>query len=87
MQFKKLWQGFLGGSVVKNLPANTGDTGNVGLIPDLGKFHMPRGNYASVAQLILCSRACEPKLLSPYAATTEARVPRDHAVQREKPPQ
>ena len=27
-----------GGSVVKNLPANTGDSGNEGLIPGLGRF-------------------------------------------------
>ena len=29
--------GFPGGSVVKNLPANAGDTGDVGLIPGLGR--------------------------------------------------
>ena len=29
--------GFPGGSVEKNLPANAGDTGNVGLIPGLGR--------------------------------------------------
>ena len=29
--------GFTAGSVVKNLPANAGDTG---LIPDSGRFHM-----------------------------------------------
>ena len=29
--------GFPGGSVVKNLPANAGDTGNVGLIPGSGR--------------------------------------------------
>ena len=33
--------GFPGGSVVKNLPANAGDTG---WIPDLGRFHVPRSN-------------------------------------------
>ena len=38
-------------------------------------------------QLILCSRTWEPKLLSPYAATTKAHVPGDHALQQEKPPQ
>ena len=32
--------GFLGGSVVKNPPANAGDTG---LIPDLGRSHVPQG--------------------------------------------
>ena len=30
--------GFSGGSVVKNLPANAGDTGDLGLIPGLGRF-------------------------------------------------
>ena len=32
---------FPGGSVVKNLPANAGNTG---LIPFLGRFHMPQNN-------------------------------------------
>ena len=30
--------GFSYGSVVKNLPANAGDTGEVDLIPGLGRF-------------------------------------------------
>ena len=30
--------GFLRGSVVKNLPASTGDTGDVGLVPGLGRY-------------------------------------------------
>ena len=29
--------GFPGGKVVKNLPANVGDAGNVGLIPEFGR--------------------------------------------------
>ena len=33
------WRDFPGGAVVKNLPANAGD---MGLIPGLGRFHMPR---------------------------------------------
>ena len=33
--------GFPGGPVVKNLPANAGDTGS---IPDPGRSHMPQGN-------------------------------------------
>ena len=37
--------------------------------------------------LILSSRAREPQLLSPRAATTEARMPRARAPQQEKPPQ
>ena len=32
---------FLGGPVLKNLSANTGDTS---LLPDLGGFHKPRGS-------------------------------------------
>ena len=32
---------FPGGTVVKNLPANAGDTG---LSPDAGRSHMPRSN-------------------------------------------
>ena len=34
-------QGFPGGTVVKNLPSNAGDTG---LSPGLGRSHMPRSN-------------------------------------------
>ena len=33
--------GFPGGSVVKNLPASSGD---MGLFPDLGRSHMPWSN-------------------------------------------
>ena len=65
-------RGFPGGSVVKNPPANTGDTGSS---PGLGRSHMPRNN-----------KAREPQLLSPRAATTETCAPRVHALQQEKPP-
>ena len=34
----------------------------------------------------VCSRAWVLQLLSPHAATTEARAPRAHALQQEKPP-
>ena len=34
-------EGFPGGAVVENLPANAGDTGSG---PDLGRSHMPRSN-------------------------------------------
>ena len=37
---KKMW-GFPGGAVVKNPPANAGDTGS---IPGLGRSHRPRSN-------------------------------------------
>ena len=33
--------GFPGGTVVKNPPANAGDTG---LSPDPGRYHMPQSN-------------------------------------------
>ena len=39
--FLKMFQGFPGGSVVENLPANAGDTGSS---PGLGRSHMPRSN-------------------------------------------
>ena len=38
MIFKTMWQGFAGGSAVKNPPANAGDMVS---IPDLGKPRMP----------------------------------------------
>ena len=34
-------EGFPGGAVVENLPANAGDTGSS---PGLGRSHMPRSN-------------------------------------------
>ena len=38
---KKMVQGFPGGAVVENLPANAGDTGSS---PGLGRSHMPRSD-------------------------------------------
>ena len=49
-----------GGPVVKNLPANAGETGST---PGPGRFHMPKGN-----------EAYEPQPLSPRAL--EPRAPR-----------
>ena len=43
------FSGFPGGAVVKNPPANAGDTGS-SLGP--GRSHMPRSNYARVPQLL-----------------------------------
>ena len=61
---------FPGGTVVKNLPANAGDTGSS---PGQGRSHMPQSNWACAPQLLsLCSRAREPQLLRPPATTTEA---------------
>ena len=58
----------------------------MGLIPGLGRSHVPWSNSAHEPQLLsLCSRARELQLLSPRATTTAARVPRACALQREKP--
>ena len=37
----KIFRGFPGGAVVKNLPANAGDTGSS---PGLGRSHIPQSN-------------------------------------------
>ena len=71
--------------MVKDPPANAGDMGSS---PGPGRSHMPWSNKARVPQLLsLHSGACEPRLLSPRATTTEAHVPRARAPQQEKPPQ
>ena len=58
---EKDFKGFPGGPVVKNLPANTGDTGS---IPDPGRSHVLQSNEAHM-----------PQVLSPCAATTQVHVP------------
>ena len=40
-ELKRYYRGFPGGTVVKNPPANAGDTG---LSPGPGRSHMPRSN-------------------------------------------
>ena len=43
-----MFRGFPGGLVLKNLPANAGDTGEVGLIPGFGRAPGERnGNWYS----------------------------------------
>ena len=64
-------QGFPGGLVVKNPPANAGDMDSS---PGPGRSHMPRSNQAHA-----------PQLLSPCATTTEAHMPRTHAPQQKNP--
>ena len=67
-----------GGPVVKNLPANTGDTGS---IPSPGGFYVPRNNSAHGPQVLsLCSRAQE-------VSATEPTLSRGCPLQLEKPPQ
>ena len=62
--------------MVKNLPANAGDTG---LISDPGRPHTPRSNLAYELQLLgLCSRFREPQVLqptSPRACTLQPGKP------------
>ena len=59
-------QGFPGGAVVENLPANAGDAGSS---PGLGRSHMPRSNEAREPQLLslrvwsLCSTAREAAIM------------------------
>ena len=59
--------------MVKHLQANAGDTGS---IAGLGRSYMLESNSA-----------CAPQLPSPYAAITEAHVPRVYAPEQEKPSQ
>ena len=55
-------EGFPGGAVVENLPANAGNTGSG---PGLGRSHLPRSNWAREPQLLslrvwsLCSATRE----------------------------
>ena len=63
---KKDMQGFPGGAVVENLPANAGDTGSS---PGLGRSHMPWSNWAREPQLLslrvwsLCSATREAVIM------------------------
>ena len=41
MPYRSIFRDFPGGTVVKNLPANAGDTGS---IPGPGRSHMPWSN-------------------------------------------
>ena len=74
MQLNIVTGNFPSGTVVKNLPANAGDTGS-SLGP--GRSH--------TEQLSPCATTTEPVLYSLRATTTEARAPTAHAPQREKP--
>ena len=57
---------FLGAPVVKNPPANAGDTG---LIPGLGKSPMPLGNQ-------VCIATTEPELRNESSPPLAASSPR-----------
>ena len=49
---KTIQEGFPGGAVVENLPANAGDTGSSS---GVGRSHMPRSNWAREPQLLSLS--------------------------------
>ena len=67
--FQKCYvQGFPGGAVVENLPADGGDTGSS---PGLGRSHMPRSNWAREPQLLSLP------VWSLCSATREAAIVRD----------
>ena len=67
---KNQWEGFTGGSVIRNPPASVREPG---WTPGPGRFHKSRSNEACMPQLLsLCSGARELQLLSPHVATTEA---------------
>ena len=53
-QRKKNVRNFPGGPVIRNLPANSGDTGS---IPDPGRFHVPQGTNPFHTTTELHSRA------------------------------
>ena len=75
--FLFLWkmslEDFPGDLVVKNLPVNAGD---MGLIPGLGRSHMPWDNEAHVPQL-LSPPALEPVLRNKRSCHKEKSVCRD----------
>ena len=63
--------------MIENLPADAGDMGSC---PGLGGSHMPWSNWAREPQL-LSLRATPTE---PGTTTTEAHVPRAHALQQDK---
>ena len=66
----------------KMAPNSTCNAGDTGSIPGPGRSHMLQSNSAHVPQpLSLRSRAQELQLLSLWATTTEAPVPRAWALQ------
>ena len=67
---KKSIEGFPGGAVVENLPANAGDTGSS---PGMGRSHMPWSNYAREPQLL---SLCVWSLCSATRETAIVRGPR-----------
>ena len=64
---------FPGGTAVKHLPSNVGNTV---LIPDLGRSHIQCSSWTCVPWLLSpCSGAWKPWPLNPHATVTEANMP------------
>ena len=77
-----LWASLVA-QLVKNLPANAGETDS---IPGRGRSHIPWSSWDREPHLLsLCSRAWEPQLLSPRATATEACTLQSLCLQQEKP--
>ena len=76
----------LGGAVVKNPPANAGDTGST---PNLGRFHVPWSNKAC-AQLLkpMCPRAhaLQQEATTVRSSSTHKLEGSPHSPQLEKSP-
>ena len=71
--------GFPDGSVVKNLPANAGDTGDLGLIPGSGRSHVEGNGNPLQYSCWKILRTEEPGGLQPMGWQ---RVRRDLATER-----
>ena len=82
---KKSSLDFPGGTVVKTLPANAGDTVRA-LVREDPTCHTATKPVCH-SYWVCALEACKPQLLSPRATTTEARAPGASAPQQEKPPQ
>ena len=83
--YKIILRGFPAGSVIKNPPAQAGDTS---LIPYLGGSHMLRSRWASAPQLLRCAR--EPGCRSYWTHSLQLLKsvhPRAQARKQEKPPE
>ena len=80
----RIAEGFPGGPVVKNWPANAGYMGS---IPRLGRPHVPQGNKSHVLQRpslrAATAEACMPE--SPCATVRSYHMRSLHTTTREQP--
>ena len=86
---KNVLEDIAGGPVVKNPPANAGDTGS---IPGLGRSYMLRSNQAHAPQLLKPTHALEPVLSNKRSHRSEEPMHRNEkvvllATTKEKPTQ